>query len=102
MLARNLKTIIGYRNTKLTIDLGKEFEGTLVSKMKRDPNGEDFREFDILDNRFLILEESETADVGEETILGRWYFDVRQTITSPEIETQIIYTGTIFFKGNIT
>lgn len=105
MLARNLKTVIGYRNTELKIDLGKEFLGVIAAKMKRNPDGIDFREFEIVDNRYLVLSEEQTKDIEEtenvqaSSILGRWYFDVKQVLD--EVPT-VIYTGTIFFKGNIT
>lgn len=104
MTPRNLQTVIAYRDQDLIIDLGKQFTGTLTASMARDTTVvENRKEFEVVDNRFLKLLREQAQDEDEEgevvSILGRWYFDVRQ---ETETQNHIIYTGTIFFRGNIT
>lgn len=100
MKPRNLQTVIAYRDQELKIDLGKNFEGVLSATMARNTDViENERVFQILDNRYLILPKENANDNEVETILGRWYFDVRQV--TPDVN-RILYTGTIFFYGNIT
>ena len=105
MKPKNLQTVIAYRNQELRIDLGKEFEGILTASMSRNKDVVLVtRDFEIEENRYLILkkEDSQDNDMDEEIkdpVLGRWYFDVRQVLDDKD---QIIYTGTIFFEGNIT
>lgn len=105
MKPKNLQTVIAYRNQELRIDLGKEFEGILTASMSRNKDVVLVtRDFEIEENRYLILkkEDSQDNDMDEEIkdpVLGRWYFDVRQVLDDKD---KIIYTGTIFFEGNIT
>lgn len=105
MKPRNLQTVIAYRNQELKIDLGKVFEGILTASMARDRDVvTGSRDFEIVENRYLVLtkENAQDMNVGEAVenlVLGRWYFDVRQDFEDLD---QIIYTGTILFKGNIT
>lgn len=106
MNPRNLQTVIAYRDQDLIIDLGKQFDGEIRASMSRDTDtvGET-KDFEIVDNQFLkLLKEQAKDEISDEnevisTIIGRWYFDVRQVLNDKD---RIIYTGTIFFKGNIT
>lgn len=105
MLVKNLQTVIAYRDQELKIDLGKSFDGILSASMARETDVIiNTREFEIVDNRYLVLSRDKTQDedMDEEIknpVIGRWYFDVRQELPD---SNQLIYTGTIFFKGNIT
>ncbi|AGH56776.1 structural protein [Cellulophaga phage phi19:2] len=103
---KNIRTIKALRGDELVIDLGREYQGELVAQMKKDHHQETFRQFDIKDNRYLILSREKTQDYYTqnkqfpiETIEGKWYFDVEITI---EGKTRTIYTGTIFFENDIT
>ena len=102
---KNLKNIQARRGESLTIDLGKEYTGTLTSWMKKDLLKSEYVEFDIIDNRYLYLVKSKTQDDydGVNKTMGRWYFDVRQLpIGGTEDDEKTIFTGSIFFKNNIT
>lgn len=101
----NLRTIKALRGEALRIDLGKEFDGTLTSWMKRKPNDLEYRSFDIQDNRYLYLTKEKASDYvqGSEVtsaIEGKWYFDVEQDIDGEDIKT--IFQGTILFQNDIT
>jgi len=109
---RNIREIKAIRGEKLIIDLGKAFDGTLTSWIKKEPNSESYREFEILDNRYLILPKEKTQDYYNntttpptliESIKGRWYFDVEQIPENGvEDDSKTIYTGTIYFENDIT
>ena len=102
---RNLRTIKALRGDALSIDLGREYTGTLRAWMKKNSNSKTYREFVVVGNRYLTLEETATIDyytidnkISEE-IGGKWYFDVEQTTAT---DKKTIYTGTILFVEDIT
>lgn len=109
----NLRTIKALRGQALTIDLQRTYTGMVLSAwMKKDPDADLYRSFEIIDNRFLFLSKAKTQDYYDEAspntiveeIEGRWYFDVRMTpvgSTDPNDE-QVIVTGTILFADNVT
>lgn len=105
----NLRTIKAIRGESLTIDLGKVFPGTLESWMKKDPNSDTFRSFNIVGNRYLQLPSNKAKDyldvngVVIEAVKGKWFFDVEQ-ILDPEKPEEVttIYKGTIVFSEDIT
>lgn len=104
MKPRNLQTVNAMRDEELIIDLGMEFEGELTASLSRDrKTNQGQKEFEIIDNRYLKLTRDKANDeiIESETvsILGRWYFDVRQTT---DTSSKFVYTGTIYFRGNIT
>lgn len=59
----NLRTIKAIRGESLTIDLGKVFPGTLESWMKKDPNSDTFRSFNIVGNRYLQLPQTKLKTI---------------------------------------
>ncbi|GAH42984.1 unnamed protein product [marine sediment metagenome] len=102
---RTLKTVQAIRNQSLTIDLGKTFEGTLTSWMKKDIGESEHIEFTIKENRYLFLEKSKTQDLFDtkNSMAGRWRFDVRLLpISGTEDDERIVFAGTILFHDNIT
>lgn len=105
---RNIRTIKALRGDPLTIDLGINIDGNLRAWMKKKPNDSSYREFDIIENRFLTLSREKTDDYyfeGEliEEVKGKWYFDVELLKTGePESKRKTIYTGTILFINDIT
>ena len=79
-----LKTVRALRGQSLSIDLGKEYSGTMSSWMKKYPTNNLYRSFEVKDNRYLFLAKEKTQDYYDETslqivetIAGKWYFDVR-------------------------
>ena len=107
-----VKTIKALRGESLTIDLKKEYpDHRLEAWMKKDPNGDTYRSFNIVDQRFLFLSKAKTQDYYDidsneliEKIAGKWYFDVRaipNLATSADDES-IIVKGVIFFEDNVT
>ncbi len=106
---RNVGTIKALRGESLTIDLGKTLEGNLRAWMKKDPNSEHYRSFEIIENRYLKLPKSKTLDYLDiggnmvEEIAGRWFFDVESVPTGGSVEDSVIaYTGNILFVNQIT
>jgi hypothetical protein len=105
---RNIRTVKALRGEILTIDLGLTFTGTLTAHMKKDPNDETYRAFDIRSNRYLDLTAAKTSDYYlngklEEEIKGKWYFDVKQLEDGADVNTsKTIYRGTILFRNGIT
>lgn len=105
---RNLRVIKALRGESLSIDLGRGWNGVVTAWMKKNPNSETYRSFEVLDNRYLILSKEKTSDYynGEnliESIEGKWYFDVELIEDGSTIEqSQTIYTGTIYFENDIT
>lgn len=106
---RTLRTVKAISNQSLTIDLGVAFQGGLTAWMKTNPASTHYREFQIVDNRYLFLPKSSTIDTTDPTsgevflIDGKWEFDVRQILSGASSDTtQTIYKGTIFFTPNIT
>lgn len=105
---RNIRTIKALRGDSLTIDLGLNINGILRAWMKKNPNDSTYREFEILENRFLVLSKQKTDDYyfnGEliEEVKGKWYFDVELLKAGePESKRKTIYTGTILFINDIT
>ena len=106
---RTLRTVKAISNQSLTIDLGVAFTGGLTAWMKTKASSTHYREFQIVDNRYLFLPKSSTVDITDPTsgevflIDGKWKFDVRQILSGASSDTvQTIYTGTIFFTPNIT
>lgn len=101
----NLETTKALRGDVFRLDLGKTFTGTLKAQMKKDPNDLVYRDFSIEENRYLTLSETQTSDYKDtngkvtNSIAGKWYFDVEQTENN---KTKTIFTGTIFFKNDIT
>ncbi|GAH42985.1 unnamed protein product, partial [marine sediment metagenome] len=63
----NLRTINAFRGQSLIIDLGKVFEGTLTTWMKRDPKDLIYRSFEIKENRYLFLPKVKTEDYYNST-----------------------------------
>jgi hypothetical protein len=106
---RNIRTVKALRGESLTIDLGIVLEGDLRAWMKKDPNDETYRSFNIIGNRYLQLTQAKASDYYDnesqllESIKGKWFFDVEQILDpeKPE-EVQTIYRGTILFKNDIT
>lgn len=105
---RNLRTIKSLRGDPLTIDLGINIDGDLRAWMKKDPNDSSYREFEILENRYLVLSKDKTSDYYFENTLieeisGKWYFDV-ELLSEGDAESKrkTIYTGTILFINDIT
>ena len=107
-----VKTIKAMRAEALTIDLKKEYpDHKLEAWMKKDPNGNTYRSFTIVDQRFLFLSKAKTEDYYDietneliEQIAGKWYFDVRaipNNATKADDES-IIVKGVIFFEDNVT
>lgn len=98
----------GYRGEILSIDMKEVFDGTLEAWMMKKTNSTTYRSFSILDNRYLILSKDKASDYKDaddniiESISGKWYFDVRQTIDpqKPE-EARIIFRGEIFFINDV-
>jgi hypothetical protein len=109
---RNLRTVKAVRGQSLTIDLGKTYEGyTIEAWMKKDPNSVTYRSFEIIDKRYLFLSQEKAQDyynestyVLEESIEGRWFFDVRVLIdgSTDEDDEHIVNKGIIHFEDNIT
>ena len=103
-----IKTIKAYRGESLTIDLGKEFSGTLQAWMRRESDSTTYRSFEIIDNKSIRLSKHKASDyINEEggvieEISGKWYFDVKQTIDilKPE-ETRVVFRGIILFTKDI-
>ena len=107
-----VRTIKAMRAAALTIDLEKSYPNhKLEAWMKKDPNSNTYRSFQIVDQRFLFLEKKKTQDYYDietnkiiEAIKGKWYFDVRaipNAATNADDET-IIVKGVIYFEDNIT
>ena len=108
---RSLRTVKALRGESLTIDLGKTYAGTLTAWMKKDPNTETYRSFEIIQNRYLFLSKVKASDYYSldtgliyEKIKGKWLFDVRETpvgSVDPN-EQDTIISGYINFDDNIT
>jgi type IV secretory pathway protease TraF len=99
-----LKTIKALRGQSLSIDLGIEHTGTLQAWMKKNPNDDTYRSFTIVDNRFLFLPKEKAQDYVDQTVEGKWYFDVREIplgSVDPNDEA-IIFEGVINFDNQIT
>lgn len=108
---RNIRTIKALRGQSLTIDLGETLVGTVTAWMKKNPNDTSYREFSIIDNRYLFLSKDNTEDyydVGTglliETVQGKWNFDVRTVpLSSVSVDDEkVVTSGTILFQDNIT
>ena len=107
---RNIKTINALRGDKLTIDLGKEFSGgVLTAWMRKDANSVTFRSFEIVSNRYLVLPQEKTKDYYNdenelvEAIAGKWYFDVEFLKDGDDTTlSKTIYQGTINYVNDIT
>ncbi len=109
---KNLRTIKALRGDVLKIDLGRKFsKGTLNAWMKKDPDADTYRSFEVIDNRYLILDSEKTKDyfsLDKKTIVekieGKWYFDVVETIIEADLSVsrETICTGTILFKNDVT
>ena len=101
----NIRTVKGSSGIPLSIDLGKQFTGTMTAQMRRTPTSEEYRTFTIRDNQFLELTKIQTSDIVEVGITypieGKWYFDVQLDTGTPS-ELKTIYRGTIFFRESIT
>tara|TARA_R110000803_G_scaffold177759_1_gene240180 strand:- start:3172 stop:3636 length:465 start_codon:yes stop_codon:yes gene_type:complete len=105
---KNLRTIKALRSEPIKIDLGKTFTGSLRAWLKKKPNDETFRSFEIIDNRYLFLSRDKTSDYYYDNILkngvqGKWIFDVEHTKDN-EVGTKpkTILTGTILFEDDVT
>lgn len=93
-------------NSPLTIDLGKTFGGTITAYMKTNYDDTHYREFTVVDNRYLTLTKNETVDWTDNGVVypieGRWYVTVWQVGGTPEqTEVEAIYTGKILFIGSM-
>lgn len=106
---KNLRTVKALRGEALTIDLGKPYVGTMKAWMKKNPNDNTYRSFEIRENRYLILSKTKASDYYNEdgdlleAIEGKWKFDVELIPEGGTIEdTKTIYTGTILFENDIT
>ena len=88
----------------LTIDLGKTFSGTITAFMKTDASSDHYREFTVVDGRYLTLTQDQTVDYIDDgvtyPIAGRWYVNVWQ-LKDGQSEEQIVYTGRILFVESI-
>jgi hypothetical protein len=107
----NLRTVNALRGESLTIDLGKTFSGgVLTAWMKKNPNDTTYREFEVIDGRYLFLTKERASDyyaIGTDTLLeeveGKWFWDLRLVPTGGNAELEeILYTGTILFKNQVT
>lgn len=104
-----LRTMKALRGESFTIDLGKVFSGTLTCWMKKSPNADTYRSFNIVGNRYLQLPQNKASDFIDilgnvtEAVEGKWYFDVEQVL-DPQVPEDVstIYQGTIIFKNDIT
>ena len=103
-LLPNLRTISALRGQSLSIDLGKTYEGSISAWMKKDPTDDTYRSFTIVDGRYLFLPKEKAQDYIDQTIKGKWYFDVRQLPdgTVDPNDEEIIFSGTINFENQIT
>ena len=106
---KNIKTISALRGDILSIDLGKAYDGTLKAWLRRDGNSQTYRDFDIVDNRYLVLSREATRDFYDsedklvQAVEGLWYFDVEFLATGEEeAETKTILTGRVRFSNDMT
>ena len=104
---RNIKVVKALRGDPLSIDLGASYTGTMVAQMKKNPNDNTYRQFTVVDGRYLTMTGSETSDFYNGTTLteaveGKWYFDVEWTPDSEGAVAQTIYTGSIIFYNDVT
>ena len=107
-----VRTIKAMRAVALTIDLQKEYpDHKLEAWMKKDPNGNTYRSFDIVDQRYLFLCKEKTQDYYDiltneiiERVAGKWYFDVRAipNAATNANDEEIIVKGVVFFEDNVT
>lgn len=101
-----VKTIKARKNESLKIDLGRVYEGSLESWMKRNPNEITHRTFTIIDNRYLFLTKEQASDFFDidnnliEGVEGKWLFDVKQTIGLDG--ARVVFRGVILFSNKIT
>lgn len=109
----NFRTIKALRGQALTIDLQRVYTGyNIQAWMKKNPDSNTYRSFEIIDDRFLFLSKAKTQDYYDqdspqnlvEEIEGKWYFDVRITpVGSTNVnDEKVAVTGTIMFVDNIT
>jgi len=107
-----LKTVKAMRAAALTIDLGESYPNhNLEAWMKKDPNSNTYRSFQIVDQRYLYLSKKKTQDYYDietnkiiEKIKGKWFFDVRaipKNATKADDEI-IVVKGVIYFEDNVT
>ena len=106
---KNLRTVKALRGEALTIDLGKPYIGIMKAWMKKNPNDNTYRSFEIRENRYLILSKTKASDYYNEdgdlleAIEGKWKFDVELIKEGKsEKESKTIFTGTILFENDIT
>tara|TARA_R110002074_G_scaffold285782_3_gene457460 strand:+ start:490 stop:1185 length:696 start_codon:yes stop_codon:yes gene_type:complete len=93
-------------HSALTIDLGKEFSGTVTAFMKTSYSEDHYRELTVTGGRYISLTQDQTVDLVDNGVTypieGRWYINVWQVGEGDDNnEKQIIYTGKILFIGQV-